>query len=127
MDTNIAIRTAVYSNSEIRFWAGGGIVADSELQKEYRETWDKGILDDKTNATFWSHDLGEKAMHEIVARREMWVIKVGGSLLGSTELPLVAGFICTSWRWKHRYRARGAVFLLMPYANRKDVAGVVMQ
>jgi len=41
MDTNIAIRTAVYSNGEIRFWAGGGIVADSEMQKEYRETWDK--------------------------------------------------------------------------------------
>ncbi len=41
MDTNIAIRTAVYSNHEIRFWAGGGIVADSEMQKEYRETWDK--------------------------------------------------------------------------------------
>ncbi|MEZ0317816.1 MAG: aminodeoxychorismate synthase component I [Methylophilaceae bacterium] len=41
MDTNIAIRTAVYSNNEIRFWAGGGIVADSEMQKEYRETWDK--------------------------------------------------------------------------------------
>lgn len=41
MDTNIAIRTAIYSGNEIRFWAGGGIVADSEAQKEYRETWDK--------------------------------------------------------------------------------------
>ncbi|BCM24935.1 aminodeoxychorismate synthase component I [Methyloradius palustris] len=41
MDTNIAIRTAVYSKGEIRFWAGGGIVADSEMQKEYCETWDK--------------------------------------------------------------------------------------
>ena len=41
MDTNIAIRTAIYSAGEIRFWAGGGIVADSEMQKEYRETWDK--------------------------------------------------------------------------------------
>lgn len=41
MDTNIAIRTAVYSRNEIRFWAGGGIVADSEMHKEYRETWDK--------------------------------------------------------------------------------------
>lgn len=41
MDTNIAIRTAVYSAGEIRFWAGGGIVADSESDKEYRETWDK--------------------------------------------------------------------------------------
>ncbi len=41
MDTNIAIRTAVYSDEEIRFYAGGGIVADSELSKEYRETFDK--------------------------------------------------------------------------------------
>jgi para-aminobenzoate synthetase component 1 len=41
MDTNIAIRTAVYSRGTIRFWAGGGIVADSEMHKEYRETLDK--------------------------------------------------------------------------------------
>jgi para-aminobenzoate synthetase component 1 len=41
MDTNIAIRTAVYSKGTIRFWAGGGIVADSEMQKEYNETLDK--------------------------------------------------------------------------------------
>lgn len=41
MDTNIAIRTAVFSGSELRFWAGGGIVADSECEKEYQETWDK--------------------------------------------------------------------------------------
>ena len=41
MDTNIAIRTAVYSQGEIRFWAGGGIVADSEMHQEYCETLDK--------------------------------------------------------------------------------------
>lgn len=41
MDTNIAIRTAVYSENVIRFWAGGGIVADSDADREYRETWDK--------------------------------------------------------------------------------------
>ena len=41
MDTNIAIRTAIYSHGEIRFYAGGGIVSDSELEKEYRETLDK--------------------------------------------------------------------------------------
>jgi len=41
MDTNIAIRTAVYSHDEIRFYAGGGVVADSELAKEFRETLDK--------------------------------------------------------------------------------------
>ena len=41
MDVNIAIRTLVYSRSEIRFWAGGGIVADSTLEDEYQETFDK--------------------------------------------------------------------------------------
>lgn len=41
MDTNITIRTAVYSEGEVSFYAGGGIVADSELEKEYEETHDK--------------------------------------------------------------------------------------
>lgn len=46
MDTNIAIRTAVYITNaehegEISFYAGGGIVADSDLEKEYTETLDK--------------------------------------------------------------------------------------
>lgn len=46
MDTNIAIRTAVYirrgaDTGEISFYAGGGIVADSDLEKEYNETLDK--------------------------------------------------------------------------------------
>ena len=41
MDMNIAIRTLVMSRGEIRFWAGGGIVADSKLEEEYQETFDK--------------------------------------------------------------------------------------
>lgn len=41
MDTNIAIRTLVYSKGVIRFWAGGGIVADSRVKDEYQETFDK--------------------------------------------------------------------------------------
>jgi para-aminobenzoate synthetase component 1 len=41
MDVNIAIRTLVLSRGEIRLWAGGGIVADSNLQEEYQETFDK--------------------------------------------------------------------------------------
>ena len=41
MDTNIAIRTLVYSGKEIRCWAGGGIVADSDAAAEYQETLDK--------------------------------------------------------------------------------------
>ena len=41
MDTNIAIRTAVVCKNQINFYAGGGIVADSELEIEYNETLDK--------------------------------------------------------------------------------------
>jgi para-aminobenzoate synthetase component 1 len=43
MDTNIAIRTLVYSPQDrrLRFWAGGGIVADSDVRQEYQEALDK--------------------------------------------------------------------------------------
>lgn len=41
MDTSIAIRTLVNSGGVMRFWAGGGIVADSTLEDEYQETFDK--------------------------------------------------------------------------------------
>lgn len=41
MDSNIAIRTLVHSNGTIRFWAGGGIVIDSDLEEEYQECFDK--------------------------------------------------------------------------------------
>ena len=41
MDTNIAIRTLVHSDNTIRFWAGGGIVNDSEMADEYQESFDK--------------------------------------------------------------------------------------
>ena len=41
MDSNIAIRTLVYSDKEIRCWAGGGIVVDSDMAAEYQETLDK--------------------------------------------------------------------------------------
>lgn len=44
MDTNIAIRTLVYSNNEIRCWAGGGVVADSVVADEYQETFDKASV-----------------------------------------------------------------------------------
>ncbi len=42
MDTNIAIRTAVHrgkaETGELHFWAGGGLVVDSQEELEYRET-----------------------------------------------------------------------------------------
>lgn len=41
MDLNIAIRTLVAREGSIHGWAGGGIVADSELEAEYQESLDK--------------------------------------------------------------------------------------
>lgn len=41
MDSNIAIRTLVADGSKLHCWAGGGIVADSDVDAEYQETFDK--------------------------------------------------------------------------------------
>jgi para-aminobenzoate synthetase component I len=41
LDTSIAIRTALLQDERIYFSAGGGIVADSDPESEYRETLDK--------------------------------------------------------------------------------------
>ena len=41
MDTNIAIRTLVMAQGKAFCWAGGGIVADSEVNAEYEETFHK--------------------------------------------------------------------------------------
>ncbi len=41
MDSNIAIRTLLCDHGEMRCWGGGGIVADSQWQQEYQETFDK--------------------------------------------------------------------------------------
>jgi para-aminobenzoate synthetase component 1 len=47
LDTSIAIRTVVARDGRVYFSAGGGIVADSVPEQEYRETLDKarGIID----------------------------------------------------------------------------------
>ncbi|MDT8309977.1 MAG: aminodeoxychorismate synthase component I [Methylophaga sp.] len=41
MDSNITIRTLVFNQNKLRFWAGGGIVADSECAAEHQEVLDK--------------------------------------------------------------------------------------
>ncbi|QLK61672.1 aminodeoxychorismate synthase component 1 [Enterobacteriaceae bacterium Kacie_13] len=41
MDSNITIRTLLTEQGKIYCWAGGGIVADSQEQAEYQETFDK--------------------------------------------------------------------------------------
>ena len=41
MDTSITIRTLICSKQQIYCWAGGGLVADSNVDSEYQETYDK--------------------------------------------------------------------------------------
>ncbi|TDG13839.1 aminodeoxychorismate synthase component I [Seongchinamella unica] len=41
MDSNVAIRTLLCTDGEVRCWGGGGIVADSQWRQEYQETFDK--------------------------------------------------------------------------------------
>ncbi|WP_394205847.1 aminodeoxychorismate synthase component I [Shewanella waksmanii] len=41
MDTSITIRTLVAESGKLYCWAGGGIVADSNADAEYQETYDK--------------------------------------------------------------------------------------
>ena len=47
LDTSIVIRTAIVRGARLYFSAGGGIVADSDPEQEYRETLDKarGMID----------------------------------------------------------------------------------
>ena len=41
MDSNIAIRTLIQKNQQVYFYAGGGLVWDSDADDEYQETFDK--------------------------------------------------------------------------------------
>lgn len=41
MDSSITIRTLIAWQQQLYVWAGGGIVADSDAQAEYQETFDK--------------------------------------------------------------------------------------
>lgn len=41
MDTSITIRTLVAEKGQLHVWAGGGLVADSQCDAEYQETFDK--------------------------------------------------------------------------------------
>jgi para-aminobenzoate synthetase component 1 len=52
MDTSIVIRTYLVRNGQVYFQAGGGIVADSDPELEYRETLDKarGLIETLVNS-----------------------------------------------------------------------------
>ncbi|HGY12292.1 MAG TPA: aminodeoxychorismate synthase component I, partial [Desulfobacterales bacterium] len=63
MDLSIAIRTATIANGTVFFSVGGGIVYDSDPQKEYQETLDKG----KTLMEALSGTLEKKATPKLKA------------------------------------------------------------
>ena len=53
MDFNVMIRTMFINQKQIAFHVGGGIVADSNPQDEWQETWDKAkSLIDTLEKTF---------------------------------------------------------------------------
>ncbi|WP_426009219.1 aminodeoxychorismate synthase component I [Aeromonas salmonicida] len=41
MDTSICIRTLIAADGQLHCWAGGGVIADSDVDSEYQETYDK--------------------------------------------------------------------------------------
>ncbi|THB67906.1 MAG: aminodeoxychorismate synthase component I [Gammaproteobacteria bacterium] len=56
MDTNIAIRTSVINNNKLYYNAGGGIVADSDIEEEFKEMHTKTYvfisqIKNRTNTT----------------------------------------------------------------------------
>ena len=56
MDLNIAIRTLVQHGDSVYTWAGGGVVADSNVDAEYQESFDKAaamlaVLETRATAT----------------------------------------------------------------------------
>jgi para-aminobenzoate synthetase component 1 len=58
MDTSIVIRTCLVLRGEVYFQAGGGIVADSDPELEYRETLDKarGLIETLVQSRVESRD-----------------------------------------------------------------------
>ena len=63
MDSNIAIRSLVLSGNVLRFWAGGGIVADSNCALEYEECHHKAaallrLMDQFRHQSTRAHSLG---------------------------------------------------------------------
>lgn len=65
MDLSIAIRTATILNQTLFFSVGGGVVFDSDPQKEYQETLDKGKTLLET--------LSEASSNKVFSRSTAWV------------------------------------------------------
>ena len=66
MDLNIVIRTVIFHRGYAHFQVGGGIVADSDPEREYQETLDKGkALVDTFQRISYERDMVEREIHSL--------------------------------------------------------------
>ena len=109
MDTNIAIRTLVCKGNTTHLWAGGGIVADSELDSEYQEipsqspghAGSAARRDGARHSRPLAHAtlvMSERApANDPLADRRV-VVKIGGSLCDAPVLPALLSTVARQAR-----------------------------
>ncbi|MCK5096503.1 MAG: aminodeoxychorismate synthase component I, partial [Desulfobacteraceae bacterium] len=85
MDLSIAIRTATVFNKKISFSVGGGIVFDSDPEKEYQETLDKGktIMDALSSNT--SNIIHSNINHSKINNSKIEKAWVNGKIIDKNE------------------------------------------
>lgn len=81
LDLSIAIRTATITDNRIMFSVGGGIVYDSDPEKEYQETLVKG-------KTLMESLSGRQSLTASVPERKAWA---NGRLMGQRRVKISAG------------------------------------
>jgi para-aminobenzoate synthetase component 1 len=110
MDLSIAIRTAVISDNRIHFSVGGGIVYDSDPEKEFQETLDKG----KT----LMESLTASSQRPMAQKAKAWV---NGKLIDADKAsisPLSLGFQYGAGLFETLRADKGTVFRLKEHLSR---------
>lgn len=110
MDLSIAIRTAVISGHRIHFSVGGGIVYDSDPEKEFQETLDKG----KT----LMESLSAAAQMPGVQKAKAWVNGKRVDADKASISPLSIGFQYGAGLFETLRADKGTVFRLKDHLSR---------
>jgi para-aminobenzoate synthetase component 1 len=110
MDLSIAIRTAVISDNRIHFSVGGGIVYDSDPEKEFQETLDKG----KT----LMESLTESSQKPVVQKAKAWVNGKRVDADKASISPLSLGFQYGAGLFETFRADKGTVFRLKDHLSR---------
>lgn len=110
MDLSIAIRTAVVSDNRIHFSVGGGIVYDSDPEKEFQETLDKG----KT----LMESLTASSQRPMAQKAKAWV---NGKLIDADKAsisPLSLGFHYGAGLFETLRADKGTIFRVKEHLSR---------